>query len=240
MAHLAGKIERILPIPRTTRGRYAFAHRFIRGLGNHTETERYISWSSDGFTENEKQTLLGSGPIDTKATPTLLEAHLDGRRSSTLRDTMVLDFTTALPDCLLVKVDIATMANGLEARCPFLDQEVVTWALSLHPCLLVGRGATKPVIRALAERYLPGPVVSAPKRGFEIPIGNWLAGPLNDLLHDVVERPSGTLGQLFDRAALRSFLQRSYDIDDDRWSRQAWFLLMFGLWEAHASRLYCV
>jgi asparagine synthase (glutamine-hydrolysing) len=87
---------------------------------------------------------------------------------------------------LLPKMDIATMGNSVEARSPLLDTELVSFARSLPASVVIGRGGTKPLLRALARRYLPPAVVTAPKRGFEVPVDRWLAGPLRPLLEDTL------------------------------------------------------
>ncbi|MCH8250327.1 MAG: asparagine synthetase B, partial [Proteobacteria bacterium] len=97
--------------------------------------------------------------------------HLDP-----LSQFMAIDFVLGMSDCLLVKVDIATMAFGLEARCPFLDHRIVEWASGVKRTSLLPGHTTKPVLRELARRYLPNDVVAAPKRGFEIPLTKWMLG----------------------------------------------------------------
>jgi asparagine synthase (glutamine-hydrolysing) len=169
-----------------------------------------------------------------------------------------LDLLLALPDGLLTKLDRATMAHSLEARCPMLDHRVVEWATSVTvPSLLPGH-QTKPLLRAVAARYLPNEIVQAPKRGFEVPLLDWLRGPLADLLRDACLRRDGVLAELTDRRRLEEFLGRGgrggrggrargtnrtstmgRPTDEQRWAKQAWLLLMLALWENHADRLRC-
>ncbi len=89
---------------------------------------------------------------------------------------------------LLPKMDIATMAHGVEARSPFLDAELVAFATSISASRVIGRWTTKPLLRALARRHLPADVARAPKRGFEVPLDRWLAGPLRPLVEGLVAR----------------------------------------------------
>ena len=90
----------------------------------------------------------------------------------------VKDAGTYLPDDVLVKVDRASMAVGLEVRAPLLDHRIFEFAWSLPPQLRTGGGQGKRILRRLLRRYLPEHLVDGPKRGFEVPLGIWLRGPL--------------------------------------------------------------
>jgi asparagine synthase (glutamine-hydrolysing) len=101
---------------------------------------------------------------------------------------MRLDTGLLLPNLYLQKVDVASMAYSLEARCPFTDYRLVEWAMRL-PLRYKLRGAeTKYLPKKLLSRYLPAAQVYRPKQGFGLPIAAWLRGPfrgwVNDLLHD--------------------------------------------------------
>jgi asparagine synthase (glutamine-hydrolysing) len=93
-----------------------------------------------------------------------------------LRRMRYVDITTYLADGLLPKVDVATMAHGLEARAPLLDQELVRFGLTLPDEYLVGAAGGKLVLRALLARYLPPALFERPKQGFSIPLKSWFAG----------------------------------------------------------------
>jgi asparagine synthase (glutamine-hydrolysing) len=101
---------------------------------------------------------------------------------------MRLDSRFTLADDYLQKVDVATMAYSLEARCPFLDYRVVEWAMRLPLQFKVRDGETKVLLKRVLSRHLPQNLVYKPKRGFGVPVALWLRGPLRgwaqDLLHD--------------------------------------------------------
>jgi asparagine synthase (glutamine-hydrolysing) len=90
-----------------------------------------------------------------------------------------IDTRLWLPDDLLAKVDRATMAFSLEARVPYLDQDLVGWCARLDPALKVGDGGVaKALLKRLAERYLPREVVYRSKQGFTMPLDRWMTNEL--------------------------------------------------------------
>jgi asparagine synthase (glutamine-hydrolysing) len=100
-------------------------------------------------------------------------------------------------------MDIATMSHGVEARSPFLDSELVAFAASIPASRLVGRFTTKPILRALARRHLPPEVAKAPKRGFEVPLDRWLAGPLRALTQDTLLAPDAHIRHFAELSTIR-------------------------------------
>ncbi len=93
---------------------------------------------------------------------------------------MFFDTVFYLPDDILVKLDRASMAVGLESRVPLLDHHVVEFAARLPLSLKIHGGRTKGVLREILQKYLPGELTGRPKMGFSVPLGNWLRGPLRD------------------------------------------------------------
>jgi len=219
-----------LPNAGQSRSPWAFVRRTARGLGL-GPLDRYLTWSSDGFTTAEKQALFGqtlSGTTATRLAASL--GHLEGRRA--LDHFMAVDFSLSLVDCLLVKIDIATMAFSLEGRSPFLDHRVIEWAASLPRSVVFHGRGTKPILRTLATRYLPEPLVNAPKRGFEIPLVEWVRGPLRPLIRDLCLSQGGILVERGNRTAIEALIDGKTTLDPDRWARRLWTLLMVSAWDA--------
>lgn len=92
---------------------------------------------------------------------------------------MRMDACCTLHDDYLQKVDVASMAFSLEAREPLLDQDVVEWSMKLPLKWKLRGGSNKYLLRKLAYRYLPKRILERPKHGFEIPLADWLRGPLH-------------------------------------------------------------
>ncbi len=101
---------------------------------------------------------------------------------------MRLDLGFMLPDAYLHKVDTATMAFSLEARCPLTDYRLVEWSMRLPVSYKLRGRQTKYLLKKALCRYLPQEQVYRPKRGFGVPVAEWLRGPLrswaDELLHD--------------------------------------------------------
>jgi asparagine synthase (glutamine-hydrolysing) len=99
-----------------------------------------------------------------------------------------IDLSFTLPDDYLQKVDVATMAYSIEARCPMTDHRLVEWAMRLPWSYKVRHGESKYLLKKVLCRYLPAELVYRPKMGFSLPVAQWLRGPLHkwakELLHD--------------------------------------------------------
>ncbi len=92
-----------------------------------------------------------------------------------------VDFHSYLPECLMTKMDIASMANSLEARSPFLDHKVIEFAFSLPEHLkLKGVNGTKWILKETFKDMLPKQIYSRGKMGFGIPLGPWFRGELKE------------------------------------------------------------
>jgi asparagine synthase (glutamine-hydrolysing) len=140
-----------------------------------------------------------------------------------------VDVQTYLPDDLLVKMDIATMASSLEARSPFLDHELMELAASLPADLKVRGRQTKVVLRSALRGWIPDEVLDAPKRGFRLPLGDWLREELRELSRDLLLDARATGRGYFEESYVRGLLDRHAGGLQDH-SQGIWTLLMFELW----------
>lgn len=210
-----------------TRGR-----RFLDGLGEETPERRYARWFCHLYGERKDDLLspeFRSGLDGAEALDLLLTAYRETDAPDFVDATLGADATLYLPDDLLVKVDIASMAHSLEARSPFLDHEFMEFAATI-PSNLKVRGRTKKYIlkRALAD-LLPEEILHRPKMGFGVPIDHWLRYELRDLAYDTLLGPQ-CLGRGYYR---RETVQRLLD-DHTRgrtsWHHLLWTLLMLELW----------
>ena len=106
--------------------------------------------------------------------------------SGELSDWMKMDFVTYMPGSVLTKVDRASMANGLEVRPPFLDNDFVDLALQAPANLKVRGRTTKYLLRKVSEGIVPPSILERKKQGFAIPIAAWLTGPLRERVEAMI------------------------------------------------------
>jgi asparagine synthase (glutamine-hydrolysing) len=99
------------------------------------------------------------------------------------------DLNTYLPDDILVKLDVAAMAHGLEARCPFLDLDLVREVAALPASVRMKAGALKGLMKEALAPLVPAEILARPKMGFGLPIQEWLQGPLAGLVEDTILSP---------------------------------------------------
>ena len=143
--------------------------------------------------------------------------------------TTFVDFMRYLPDDLMFKVDIASMAHGLECRAPFLDHKLVE-LIGRVPTDLKMRGfTTKYLLRRAFGEMLPGEILRRPKMGFGVPISDWFRGELKEYVREVLLDPSTLRRGYFDPEFVRRLVE---DHIAARWDHgyRLWSLLMFELW----------
>ncbi|GAA4559983.1 asparagine synthase (glutamine-hydrolyzing) [Planotetraspora kaengkrachanensis] len=163
----------------------------------------------------------------------LEEAYRESRADTDLGRLMDVDVNSYLPGDLLVKVDISTMANSLEARSPFLDHHLMEWAAGLPLQLKVHEGQTKRLLKRAVAPWLPQELMNRPKQGFGVPLAMWLRRELRDLAFDMLTDHTARGRGMFRPSAVRGLLQRHQRGADH--SVQLWALLQFELWHrAHA------
>jgi asparagine synthase (glutamine-hydrolysing) len=121
---------------------------------------------------------------------------------------MRLDAGLTLPDLYLQKVDVATMAFSLEARCPMTDYRLVEWAMRLPMRFKIRHGETKYLLKKVLSKYLPRHQVYRPKKGFSVPLAQWLRGPLRTWAEELVYDDTLLSGLPLNKKHLRSILRQ--------------------------------
>jgi len=139
-----------------------------------------------------------------------------------------IDNRTYLPGDLLVKMDIASMHCSLETRSPLLDHQVIEFCAKLPVHYKVKRGIGKYLLKRLAEKYLPKEILYRQKIGFGIPLTQWLKGPLEPIVREVLLDPA--LMEPLSINFIKEVVTQFYDQKIEHSSR-LWVLLMFGLWK---------
>ncbi len=147
---------------------------------------------------------------------------------------MAFDFETYLPDDCLTKVDRMSMAHSIESRVPLLDHHVVELAASIPAAMKIQGPSGKHLLRQLAYRLVPRPLLDRPKQGFGVPLGHWFRGSMREVFGDVLgsatSRHRGYLNERFVSRILHEHLDGTRDH-----SLRLWQLLILELWHRQYS-----
>lgn len=146
-----------------------------------------------------------------------------------LEKMMLWDKQSYLVDDVLVKTDRATMACSLEGRVPLLDYRIAEFAASLPMEFKYREGKGKWILREVLYRYVPKELIERPKKGFSLPIADWLRGPLKDWANALLDSKRID-SEGFLESSLIQKKWREHLSDKRDWSSQLWSVLMFQLW----------
>ena len=139
------------------------------------------------------------------------------------------DYSGYMVGDILVKVDRASMAVSLEARSPILDTRITEFAWTLPDEFLMDAKGGKRILREVLQRYVPTEYTDRPKRGFGVPIDDWMRGPLRDWVEDLISAESLRDTGYFDPAGVRQLWHQHLC----KWrnhSNVLWAVLMFQAW----------
>jgi asparagine synthase (glutamine-hydrolysing) len=190
--------------------------KFARALGAADEQERYNQLTTFG----SRPVVLDPGTTDSANVPLLPDAV--GRL-------IYRDMAAYLTGDILVKLDRATMAASLEARCPLLDDRVVEFAWRLPTAAKLRNGRGKWPLRRVLRRYLPESIFERPKQGFNVPIGEWLTGPLRGWAEELLDGAKIRREGLLHSGRVQACWQQHLSGRSDR-SSELWAILMVQAW----------
>lgn len=179
---------------------------FAQGLALSAE-EAHASWRAILSLEDEKSLFgeaIRSREDSSRWEPFTRHTH-DVAGCGLIDRLLYIDFKTWLPADILVKVDRATMAHGLEARAPFLDHRLVEFAATLPAELKARLSRLKIVLKESQRSRLPSWLVARKKVGFNSPVSHWFAGPFRQHCRDTLRSPA--LGPWVNRDAVEKLLE---------------------------------
>jgi len=221
----------LIPVSPARRSRVKSAQRMLSAVSL-PRVDRYTRWVSV-FNEETKQPLYSDffrqQTRGANATGLLAEWFKRANGIGVLDAMLLTDQMTYLPNDLLVKVDIATMAVSLEARSPFLDHHVIEFAASLPQNLKLRRLTSKYLLKKVLRKLLPTENLNRRKMGFGVPVGHWFRGKMQPFLREVLLSEKAMRRGLFNRETVRQLIELHTRGERD-YSQQLWTLLMLELW----------
>jgi asparagine synthase (glutamine-hydrolysing) len=134
-----------------------------------------------------------------------------------------------LPDCLMVKTDVASMANSLEVRCPFLDHHLVEFASTIPSSMKRDRQGGKAVLRRVVRNLLPQEILRKPKTGFAVPLAKWFRTALRETLRGTLLDDQSAKRGLFEQSFLKRMIDEQAGGQRD-WSARLWAFLFLESW----------
>lgn len=134
-----------------------------------------------------------------------------------------------LPDCLMVKTDVTSMANSLEVRCPMLDHELVEFAARIPSPMKRNAAGGKQILKLAVRGLLPEEILTKRKQGFAVPLPAWFRGPLAPLLRESLLDDRARSRGLFDHSAMARLIDDHVAGRRDYASR-LWAFLFLELW----------
>ena len=225
-------LSKILPPPRSKKSLYNYAFR-LANMMSMNGTKLYNAATVDIY---DKLITDCDLVFDTDSRAHL-EHIINDKQLSGLQKLLCLDFTTLLPGDLLVKMDIATMAHSLEGRSPLLMKELLDYVPSIPDQYKVKGKRTKHILRTLAKKYLPSDLIHQPKRGFEIPLSDWVENQLSTVISDYLRTSNGLMSQMIGANTINKLLSNKLDINRVKRNKIIWTLFSAEVWYQNKDKV---
>lgn len=208
-----------------------YLHRFLEPLGS-SPAIRNVVWHA--YFRNELKNFIYSDVMKKKMQNSnsydfLEDIFLGAPADDTIDRALYTDFNAYLPDDLMVKMDIASMANSLETRSPFLDYRFVEFNAALPSKWKLKGINRKYILKETFRNYLPERIFRRGKQGFSIPVGSWFRTNLKNYLREVILSDRAIGRGYFKPSALKKIVEDHMESRKD-YGRCLWALLMLELW----------
>jgi len=223
---LIKSVSSILPYPDNKMSIYNYFYRLLSFSNKPNALELYLSTTTDIFEDYidsfyNHEVGLDAINLDIM---TLISNNKNG-----LNKIMNIDFDSVFCADLLVKMDIATMANSLEGRSPMLSKELLEFAPTLPTKYKVQKTKTKYILRQLSKKYLPSQYINQPKRGFEIPLKKWVDNELSEIIHDYLNKPE-LVTNFIQPKFVEGVLNKKISMQSEKRAKILWSLFVTEVW----------
>ena len=178
----------------------------------------------DIYTEDFRKKVEKIDPLDF-----LLKKFEESGTEDLLEQLLYVDINSYLPEDLLVKMDIATMANSLEARVPFLDHKFVELVAGIPPHLKLKGTKSKFILKTAFKDLLPEAIFKRKKMGFGVPVSRWFRKELKDYIYEILLDPKTLNRGYFKRETIERLLNDHITLRYDH-SIRIWALLVLEIW----------
>ncbi len=208
-------------------------HRFAEGM-KLTPQERYWRWAGFASEQEAKsllseksKTLLSEEKYNARKTKLLAQISSKG----SIREVLLTDTALVLPNDMLTKVDLMSMANALEVRVPFLDYEVVNFIFSLPDDYKINNSIRKRVLQEAYRDVLPPALYKRPKKGFEVPLLKWFRNEMRSLIEDDLLSKSTIEQQgIFSYSQIEKLKKQLFSNNPGDVHARIWGLIVFQWW----------
>jgi asparagine synthase (glutamine-hydrolysing) len=221
---LAGSVLRAVPPGANERHWRSRAARFGRAMALPLH-ERVTRWNS--YFDSDLEELVGATSVDRLQHIRGVMDGMTGR--STLSQLLLANFSSYLPDDLLVKADRCSMANSLEARSPFLDRALIEYVATLPDSYKLDGARTKAILRDAFADLIPPEIDQRPKTGFGVPLDAWFRGHLREPARDLLLSSSARYRDFISRDVVQRTLAR-HDSGAANEGQRLWALITFERW----------
>ncbi|MBP7699057.1 MAG: asparagine synthase (glutamine-hydrolyzing) [Saprospiraceae bacterium] len=222
------KLTKFLPIAHEKKSSYNYFYRLLTSLASPLNN-RYWSLTSDVFQDAPEMYVRYSN----KKLDDIFKLYIERvKYFAPLHKQMALDFEIILQGVLLKKMDIATMANSIEGRSPFLCKDFLENIPSYSPSYKIKGVTTKHLLRSLAKKHLPGQIFNQPKRGFEVPLKQWVNNDLKEIMFAYLSKPNKFTEQFIRIEFIDKLLQDNVPYSQEKRAKMLYQLLVTEIWAA--------
>jgi asparagine synthase (glutamine-hydrolysing) len=223
-------LVRRIPEPKTSSDVVDHLKRFSRSSSASAADRYQDSMSSLPVLERARlYTSDVASRIDTARSSAIISDTFRSARGSSVDRALKTDLHYYLPDDILTLTDRLSMWHSLELRVPFLDHSLVETAMGIPSSLKIRGLRQKHILKEVAKKWLPAPVINHRKQGFEAPMGRWLQGPLRAMMQDTLSPEALAAGGILNVSEVER-IKREHLTGIRKHSKTLFSLLMFQMW----------